>query len=178
MAEKTYIYLIELFHPPKEAFEILAKEASFFGDNGGDPDGDRWLIEEDTLSEGVVDELMRAGVARRVRGFKITPYIEPSNYTDWCGYSGNQEAFTTDEGTANAIFGDIAGIEESIPNPMNVGEAEKYAREIRKEVTGRGIRFAARRGYISGARKLGRDWLIPYEGLRHYLYNRPKRGPK
>lgn len=45
-------------------------------------------------------------------------------------------------------------------------------------ITTRGIRLAAARGYIPGARKAGRDWLIPYSGLSHYLDNRPKRGRK
>ncbi len=61
---------------------------------------------------------------------------------------------------------------------MTVQQAAEYAREVGEVVTGRGIRLAARNGYIPGARKVGRDWLIPYEGMNHYLDNRPARGPK
>jgi hypothetical protein len=61
---------------------------------------------------------------------------------------------------------------------MNVNQAEDYAREVGEPVTARAIRLAADRGYIPGARKVGRDWLIPYEGFNHYLDNRPRRGRK
>ncbi len=61
---------------------------------------------------------------------------------------------------------------------MTVAQAEDYAHEVGEKVTGRAIRHAAKEGYIPGARKSGRDWLIPYEGMNHYLDNRPKRGPK
>lgn len=65
-----------------------------------------------------------------------------------------------------------------LPGEMTVAEAEEYAEEVGERVTSRGIRFAANRGYIPGARKLGRDWLIPYEGFNAYLDNRPNPGPQ
>lgn len=61
---------------------------------------------------------------------------------------------------------------------MTVPEAEDFAKSAGEPVTARAIRHAARAGYIPGARKSGRDWLIPYEGFDHYLNNRPKRGRK
>jgi hypothetical protein len=61
---------------------------------------------------------------------------------------------------------------------MTVEQAQDYAKEVGEQVTARGIRLAAKNGYIPNARKLGRDWLITYEGFNHYLDNRPKRGPK
>lgn len=61
---------------------------------------------------------------------------------------------------------------------MNVKQAEDYAREVGERVTGRGIRLACNRGDIPAARKIGRDWLITYEGFNHYLDNRPKPGRK
>jgi len=45
-------------------------------------------------------------------------------------------------------------------------------------VSERGIRLAAKNGYIPGAHKVGRDWVIPFNGLWHYINNRPKRGKK
>lgn len=61
---------------------------------------------------------------------------------------------------------------------MTIEQAEDYSREVGERVTRRNIRLAAKNGYIPGARKIGRDWLIPYDGYNHYLDNRPKRGPK
>lgn len=54
---------------------------------------------------------------------------------------------------------------------MTVSEAAIIA-----GVTDKAIRLAADRGDIPGARKLGRDWLIPYDGLNHFLDHRPKPG--
>lgn len=64
------------------------------------------------------------------------------------------------------------------PGEMTVEQAENYAHEVGERVTARGIRLAAKNGYIPNARKVGRDWLITYDGFNHYLDNRPKRGPK
>jgi len=74
----------------------------------------------------------------------------------------------------------LSGLESNQPpkTEMNVNQAEDYAREVGESVTARAIRLAADHGYIPGARKIGRDWLIPYDGFNHYLDNRPKRGRK
>lgn len=80
-----------------------------------------------------------------------------------------------------AKLGKVGGkppVDGQLPSEMTVAEAEDYAKEVGERVTGRGIRFAAKRGYIPGARKLGRDWLIPYEGFNDYLDNRPNPGPR
>jgi hypothetical protein len=61
---------------------------------------------------------------------------------------------------------------------MTIQQSEDYARLLGNEISARAIRYAAKHGFIPGARKLGRDWLIPYEGLNYYLDHRPKRGPK
>ena len=61
---------------------------------------------------------------------------------------------------------------------MSVAEAAEYAQTCGAEISERGIRKAAQSGYIPDARKLGRDWLIPYTGFKRYLANRPKRGPR
>ncbi len=63
-------------------------------------------------------------------------------------------------------------------NEMTVDQAEEYAKEVGAKATARGIRLAARNGYIPGARKIGRDWVITYEGFNHYLDNRPRPGRK
>lgn len=61
---------------------------------------------------------------------------------------------------------------------MTAAQAEDFASEVGEQATARGIRLAAKNGYIPGAKKNGRDWLIPYEGFDHYLNNRPKPGRK
>lgn len=80
-----------------------------------------------------------------------------------------------------ATLGKIGGespVKGQKSNEMTVEQAEDYAREVGEVITRRGVRFAAKRGYIPGAHKIGRDWLITYDGFNHYLDNRPKRGPK
>lgn len=80
-----------------------------------------------------------------------------------------------------ATLGKIGGeppVKGQHANEMTVEQAEDYAREVGESVTGRSIRHAARKGYIPNARKAGRDWLIPYEGMNHYLDNRPRTGPR
>lgn len=80
-----------------------------------------------------------------------------------------------------ATLGKIGGeppVKGQSSNEMTVEQAEDYAREVGETVTKRALRHAAKKGYIPGARKIGRDWLITYNGINHYLDNRPKRGPK
>lgn len=80
-----------------------------------------------------------------------------------------------------ATLGKIGGeppVKGQTPQEMTADQAESYAREVGESVTARAIRYAAAHGFIQGARKIGRDWLIPYEGMNNYLDNRPKRGRK
>lgn len=71
-------------------------------DNGGEPDGDCYLL---PLSDTVPFEGMEV-----VDGFIVHAYTEPNNYSDWCGFSSRNVAYTTDEDTANAIANDEYGI--------------------------------------------------------------------
>lgn len=61
---------------------------------------------------------------------------------------------------------------------MTVSEAVALAESMGQRITDRTIRLAAENGYIQNARRAGRDWLIPRDGLMHYLENRPKPGRK
>ncbi|MBP8055088.1 MAG: hypothetical protein KA314_04570 [Chloroflexi bacterium] len=63
-------------------------------------------------------------------------------------------------------------------NEMSIDQAVDYAKEVGEKVTDRGLRLACKNGYIPGSRKVGRDWLITYEGMNYYLDNRPKPGPR
>jgi hypothetical protein len=60
---------------------------------------------------------------------------------------------------------------------ITIEQAVDYAREVGETITKDGVRRACQKGYIP-ARKIGRDWLLTYEGLNYYFDNRPKRGPK
>lgn len=59
-----------------------------------------------------------------------------------------------------------------------VDQAVYYAGKQHMPITARAIRAAAARGDIKGARKFGRDWLIPYASLDSFLRNRTKPGRK
>lgn len=80
-----------------------------------------------------------------------------------------------------ATLGKVGGktpVNGQKPDEMTTEQAMDYAKDVGEKITRRGIRLAAKSGYIPGARKVGRDWLITYEGFNYYLDNRPKRGPK
>jgi hypothetical protein len=74
----------------------------------------------------------------------------------------------------------LSGLDANQPpkTDMNVNQAEEYAHDAGEPLTARAIRHAASNGYISGARKVGHNWLIPYDGFNHYLDYRPKRRRK
>jgi hypothetical protein len=59
-----------------------------------------------------------------------------------------------------------------------IAEATEHATENGHQITDRGLRKAAKNGYVPGAYKIGRDWIIPEDGLDDYLNNRPKPGRK
>ncbi len=61
---------------------------------------------------------------------------------------------------------------------INIPQALEYCRDLGKPVTARGLRKACAAGHIPGARKIGRDWVMPYRGINHYLDFRPKPGRK
>lgn len=78
-----------------------------------------------------------------------------------------------------ATLGKIGGeppVKGQKSGEMTIEQAQDYAKEVGDQVTARGIRLAAKNGYIPHARKLGRDWVVTYEGFNYYLDNRPKRG--
>lgn len=63
-------------------------------------------------------------------------------------------------------------------SPITIPAALSHALARGKRITGRGLRLAAKNGYLPGAVKHGRDWIIPLAGLDHYLEHRPKPGRK
>lgn len=104
-------------------------------------------------------------------------YLMPDRWAD-IALAGSGEMGHWNYGATLGKVGGEPPVKGQSHNEMTVEQAEDYAREVGEPVTGRGIRKAAKNGYIPLARKIGRDWLIPYEGFNHYLDNRPERGPK
>lgn len=72
-------------------------------DNGGEPDGDMWLL---PLSEVTPFEGMEVE-----DGFIVHQYTSANNYSNWCGFSSRNVAYTLDRETADAIAIDEYGID-------------------------------------------------------------------
>jgi len=104
-------------------------------------------------------------------------YLLPDSWADRIFADSDQPGYW-DYGATIGKIGGEQPVKGQIHNEMTVGQAENYAHEVGEKATARGIRLAAKNGYIPGARKIGRDWLIPYDGMNHYLDNRPKPGRK
>lgn len=70
----------------------------------------------------------------------------------------------------------ISALEEN--EEVTISKALAYCEDLGITITERGFRKACEKGNIPGAHKVGRDWLVPYEGLMQYLSNRPRPGRK
>ena len=104
-------------------------------------------------------------------------WLMPDRWADQA-LAGSGEAGHWNYGAKLGKIGGEPPVKGQRPEEMTVGEAESFAAEAGEPVKARAIRLAAARGDIPGARRVGRDWLIPYEGFNHYLDHRPKPGPK
>ena len=60
-----------------------------------------------------------------------------------------------------------------IPGWITISAASKL-----RGIQPRTIRLAITSGYIPGAYKAGRDWLLPVQEFLHWTENRPKPGRK
>jgi len=70
---------------------------------------------------------------------------------------------------------DTDGPEDAI---INIRQAAVLCRKLGKPVSERGLRKACAQGYVPGAKKIGRDWVLTYHGLNYYLDHRPRPGRK
>ena len=104
-------------------------------------------------------------------------YRIPDRWAD-IALAGSDQMGYWDYGATLGKVGGEPPIKGQKSNEMTIAQAGDYAREVGGTVTQRALRHAANKGYIPGSRKVGRDWLITYDGINHYLDNRPKRGPK
>ena len=82
--------------------ELSTQPFGTFNDNGGEPDGNLYLLPRDEIEafEGM----------KVVTGYIIHGYTEPNNYRDYCGFSSRDVAYTTDAETAESIASDEYGI--------------------------------------------------------------------
>jgi len=104
-------------------------------------------------------------------------YLLPDSWADKILAESDQSGHWNYGATIGYIPGrpPVTGI---MLNETTVHGAIDYAREAGISINDRTVRHAAKHGYIPGARKIGRDWLIPYDGFNHYLDHRPKPGRK
>lgn len=102
-------------------------------------------------------------------------YRLPDHWAD-VSLAGSDQMGHWDYGATLGKIGGEPPVKGQKSGEMTVEQAQAYAEEVGEQVTARGIRLAAQNGHIINARKLGRDWLIAYEGFNYYLDNRPKRG--
>jgi hypothetical protein len=82
--------------------QLSTQPAGTWDDNGGEPDGDLYLL---PLADVVEFPGMKV-----VDGFQVDAYSETNNYENWCGFSSRNVAYTTEPVTAQAIENDEAGI--------------------------------------------------------------------
>lgn len=135
-----------------------------------------WHLQTDGMYTGHwYDE--PAGTSRQLVIVSDLGWLLPDHWADIALANSDQMGHWNYGATLGKIGGEppVAGM---AANEMTADQAEEYAREVGETVSARGVRWSARHGHISGARKVGRDWVIPYEGFNQYLDNRPKRGRK
>lgn len=114
---------------------------------------------------------------RRINIVSDLGYVLPDQWAAQA-LAGSDQRGHWDYGATLGKVGGQPPVKGQAHNEMTVAQAEQFATEAGEKATARTIRQAAEHSYIPGARKIGRDWLIPYEGFNHYLDNRPKPGRK
>lgn len=158
-------------HLPVDAI-IMTNTAWHWDDAAGAYTGWWWDDDVPTSPASVPPEMIRRLEIVEDLGFQM-----PDRWADEV-LAGSDEMGYWNHGAHIGKVGGKPPKNGQASNEMTVAQAEDYAREVGESVTARAIRLAARNGYIPGARKVGRDWLIPYEGINYYLDNRPKPGRK
>lgn len=130
-----------------------------------------WYTDE--MPNHVVVELENGSLAK----FYLTPFREITE-ADLTPYHSTKRAGQTLPPYLYRHYGlELAGdIPQEDRAEITVAEAVALAESMGQSITDRTIRLAADNGYIPGARKVGRDWLLPRYGLVHYLENRPRPG--
>jgi len=101
----------------------------------------------------------------------------PDKYADQALVGSDQMGYWN----YGAMLGRVGGqppVAGQKPGECTIAEAVDYTAEVGEPVSARGLRLACARGYIPSARKAGRDWLLSYESINHYLDNRPRPGRK
>jgi hypothetical protein len=139
--------------------------------------------DDDTYKGWWSDDNVPTGIKmppEMIRSIKIVDdlgWIMPDDWADQA-LAGSDDAGHWNYGAKLGKIGGEPPVKGQKNNEINVAQAEEYALAVGEKATARGIRHAAAAGHIPGARKVGRDWLIPYEGFNHYLDHRPRHGRK
>ena len=143
-----------------------------------------WKREDDAYSGWWADDkvptfpaIVPPEMIRRLEIVDDLGWVIPDKWADVALDGSDQMGHWSYGATLGKVGGEPPVKGQTI-DEMTIAQAAEFARECGEPVTERALRHAARKGYIPGSRKVGRDWLITYDGLGHYLDNRPKRGPK
>jgi hypothetical protein len=121
------------------------------------------------------DDLQPPECIRRLEIVYDLGYLIPDWVADQA-LAGSDQPGHWDYGAKLGRIGGEPPVKGQKANEITIGETLEYACEIGERLTARGLRLSARRGFIPGARKAGRDWLLTYEGINYYFDNRPKCG--
>lgn len=164
-------------HPIHLPGRVVQSGAAYLTNTAWHKEGDTytgvWCDYDGPVSpQNIPDELVR-----RITIVDDLGYHLPDKWADKALADSDQPGHW-DYGATLGKIGGERPIKGQSHDEMSIPEAEAYAAEVEEPVPARTIRYAAKNGFISGARKVGRDWLIPYDGFEHYLANRPKPGPK
>lgn len=172
-------------HPIEVCSTVTAPGTMGFSENAVLMTDTNWNIEQDGAYRGWwyddnVPSYPAIVTAEYIRHLSIVDdlgYRLPDHWAD-VALSGSDEMGHWNYGATLGKVGGEPPVKGQKPGEMTVAQAADYAHEVGEQVTARGIRLAAKNGYIPNARKIGRDWLITYDGFNQYLDHRPKRGPK
>lgn len=115
---------------------------------------------------------VQPGELRRLKIVEDLGWVFPDKWVD------RVLAGSTEPGHWDCKVGGESPIRGQQHDETGITGAVEYTREVGQPLSESAIRKAAQRGDIPGARKIGRNWLIPYDGLNHLLDNPPRRGPR
>jgi len=114
---------------------------------------------------------------RRIVIIEDLGWVFPDKWADRV-LAGSDQDGHWDWGATLGRVGGEPPVRGQQPGETSIPGAVEYTREVGQPLSESAIRKAAQRGDIPGARKVGRNWLIPYDGLNHLLDNPPQRGPR
>lgn len=110
-------------------WEVLDDEAGHFGDNGGDPDGNRYISPD--VSERGETAVIAASFGEMMEVEEVPYFVPLHDYRaesfDWCGYQSNRVAYILTGDRNDFIKAQIETALEDDPEAVDAwhdGEAE------------------------------------------------------